>query len=86
MVNPPMVKEYNINHILKLTTARRAHLFLRSHTAFSRSRKHGTKQDSHSGHRMLLLRASAEKDGRNDHVETKNSNIPDKFPVFRKKT
>lgn len=85
MVNPPMVKGYNINHILKLHHSQKGASVFRSHTAFSLSRKHGTKQDSHSGHRMLLLRASAEKDGRNDHVETKNSNIPDKFPVFRKK-
>lgn len=86
MVNLPMVKGYNVHHLLKLRHSKNGASVFRSHTVFPRSRKHGMKQDSHSGHRMLLLRASAEKDGRNDHGETKNSNIPDKFPVFRKKT
>lgn len=71
MVNPPMVKGYNINHILKLHHSQKGASVFRSHTAFPRSRKHGPKQYSHSGHRMLLLRASAEKDGRNDHDKQK---------------
>lgn len=43
MVNLPMVKGYDIYHLLKLRHSKNGASVFRSHTVFPRSRKHGPK-------------------------------------------
>ena len=59
MVNPPMVKGYNVHHLLRLRHSKNGASVFRSHTVFPRSRKHGPKPAAEIScmavHRMMHL-------------------------------